>query len=146
MCMGGQWGTVSDDLFSTQDSKVVCRQLGYVDGCMSCHLIWLYKTWWFSLLSGATILLDGLTYNFHYYGTGTGAIFLDEVNCNGNEDNLFSCAYVMPSGSDYHSEDVGVKCFETTSESYGANSKSYKEIHVLIHNIFSYSLSQLYPW
>lgn len=33
VCMGGVWGTVVDDGFSTRDAQVICRQLGYVDGC-----------------------------------------------------------------------------------------------------------------
>lgn len=59
--------------------------------------------------------IDGLTYNFNFYGTGSGAIFLDNVFCSGNEADLFSCSYVMAQG-DSHAEDVGVKCFETTSQ------------------------------
>ena len=31
VCLNGVWGTVTDDYFSNNDAKVVCRQLGYVD-------------------------------------------------------------------------------------------------------------------
>ena len=73
-----------------------------------CHLV-------YQMLLLLFICIDGLTYNFHYYGTGSGTIFLDNVVCSGNEANLFNCRYVMAQ-FDSHSEDVGVKCFDTTSK------------------------------
>ena len=33
VCFAGQWVTVTDDGWSTPDAKVVCRQLGFNDGC-----------------------------------------------------------------------------------------------------------------
>ena len=45
---------------------------------------------------------------------GTGPIWLDNVICNGTEDDLDRCAHLPYGTHDCdHSEDVGVHCGET---------------------------------
>ena len=46
-----------------------------------------------------------------FFGAGTGAIYLDNVQCNGSEPTLLSCA-ANPIGTHNcaHSEDAGVEC------------------------------------
>ena len=48
-------------------------------------------------------------HSFATFGQGTGAILLDDVNCNGNENNLTSCTY-NANHNCAHSEDAGVTC------------------------------------
>ena len=48
------------------------------------------------------------------FGTGTGAIFLDDVGCSGNETNLLQCPHRgigIPESWD-HYEDAGVVCLQ----------------------------------
>lgn len=46
------------------------------------------------------------------YGEGSGTILMDEVNCNGHEQNIDDCLYTSSNDVDcIHSEDAGVKCY-----------------------------------
>uniref|UniRef100_A0A8C0AWM9 Macrophage receptor with collagenous structure n=1 Tax=Buteo japonicus TaxID=224669 RepID=A0A8C0AWM9_9AVES len=78
----GSWGTICDDGWSTQDASVVCRMLGYRRAIAA-----------FTATAG------------------TGQIWLDDVNCRGNEDSIFDCP--KPDwgvNNCSHSEDAGVEC------------------------------------
>ena len=83
ICHNGEWGTVCDDYFDIADANVVCRQLGY---------------------SGAI--------RYHsYFGRGSGHIWLDNVECLGNETTLDACAHNgFGIHNCNHKEDVGVVC------------------------------------
>lgn len=76
------WGTVCNDEFDLQDASVICRQLGFIG-----------------------------VHQIKSYGSGSGPIYLDNVDCGGYESNLFQCAH---SGFGRHNcdhlEDVGVEC------------------------------------
>ncbi|PIK49864.1 putative scavenger receptor cysteine-rich protein type 12 isoform X1 [Apostichopus japonicus] len=84
MYIGGQWGTVCDDDWGREDAEVVCRQLGF-----------------------STVIAF---YGEAHFGEGTGDIFFDDLNCDG-EDSLVSCPHagLGVHGCD-HNEDAGVSC------------------------------------
>ena len=81
----GQWGTICHDYWSLNDAMVACRQLGY---------------------DYAERALRGWQ-----VPSGSGPIWLDNVGCTGNEDNLASCSHNgWGRHNCYHGQDAGVEC------------------------------------
>ncbi|XP_029440767.1 deleted in malignant brain tumors 1 protein-like [Rhinatrema bivittatum] len=82
---GTQWGTICDDDWDMDDAQVVCRQL-------NCSLPQ-------AALTSA------------WFKEGTGPIWLDNVECQGNESHLAQCkAQAWSMHNCQHNEDAGVVC------------------------------------
>ena len=83
--INGQWGTVCDDSWSSNDAWVVCRQLRYT---------------------------SGIAYGGAIYGEGTGPIWLDYVRCRGYESSLLNCPHRGTGQHNCgHGEDASVACY-----------------------------------
>ncbi|KAF7652733.1 hypothetical protein LDENG_00092850, partial [Lucifuga dentata] len=81
----GRWGTICDDQWDDVDAEVVCRQLG---------LRGVAKAW-----------------TWAHFGQGSGPIFLDGVQCTGNELSLDECPHNnWEQHNCDHMEDAGVSC------------------------------------
>ncbi|KAM3596660.1 uncharacterized protein V6R79_018594 [Siganus canaliculatus] len=83
----GSWGTVCDDQWDLEDANVVCAQLG----------------------CGYALNVTGQNGPFPQ---GQGQIHLDELNCTGTEQNLWSCPSAREETDCGHKEDAGVVCSE----------------------------------
>ena len=94
----GEWGTVCDDGWNMKDVEVVCRELGCgaAKGIPSGNL---YKP-----------LADEKQ-----------KIFIQNVNCNGTEDELIECDQLEDVFDCSHSEDAGAIC----ESEYGRTQRLY---------------------
>lgn len=63
----GVWGAVCDDRWETPDANVVCRELGYPDAVSAPRN--------------------------SQFGKGSGAIWINDVECTGNEDSISQCSH-----------------------------------------------------
>ena len=93
----GRWGTVCDDGFDIRDANVFCRMLG---------------------LSPAQ--------RFARFGSGTGQIWLDDLNCRGNETSINQCRHRgIGSHNCGHGEDIGVVCTIGTFNAFWISKNSF---------------------
>ena len=117
VCINKVWGTVCSSrrysfstnyYWGTPDSKVVCRQLGY----MELGTIVIFLLLFIILYIYIFIITGSVTYTTAtQFGQGTSPILMSVVKCSGQESNLLDCPYrPFLYSTCSHSFDVGVKC------------------------------------
>ncbi|KAF0024290.1 hypothetical protein F2P81_023092 [Scophthalmus maximus] len=84
----GMWGTVCDDRWDLRDAGVACAQLG----------------------CGYALSVTGQ--GDGSFAPGRGPVHLDELNCTGQEGNLWACPAAQEEPDCGHKEDAGVICSE----------------------------------
>ncbi len=79
------WGSVCDDQWDISDAQVVCRQLG----------------------CGAALRADGNL----IFGAGEGVVWMNRVECRGNEIHLWDCPLSLKKHTDCsRKEHAGLTC------------------------------------
>ncbi|XP_066024208.1 deleted in malignant brain tumors 1 protein isoform X2 [Pocillopora verrucosa] len=101
----GTWGTICGHYWDLKDANVVCRQLGY-DGALRA-------------VSNAA------------FGQGTGQIWLDDVQCVGNETSISHCNHLgLGAHNCHHRKDAGVVCRPVVRLVSSTNSLSSGRVEV----------------
>ena len=98
LCINETWGTVCDGGWSTFDTNVACRQLGYQP-------------------SMSTPLYNAA------FGPGTGPIWIDDLLCRNTERRLIDCPHGGVGMIDFcngHNDDAGLRCIEGNSITFKA--------------------------
>ena len=97
----GTWGTICSDYWDLPDAEVVCHQLGY-DGALR------------AVRNAA-------------FGQGTGQIWLDDVQCVGNERSISHCNHLRWGAHNCrHYQDAGVVCRPAGNLAIHAHNKQLK--------------------
>ncbi|KAK3586774.1 hypothetical protein CHS0354_016949 [Potamilus streckersoni] len=82
-----EWGTICDDMWDDLDAKVVCRNLGYPED------------------------IEAYSYRGAFFGQGYGPIWINRVDCSGNEQFLSNCVSQQWGNIHCtHIQDAGVSC------------------------------------
>ena len=94
----GIWGTICDDGWDDIDATVVCRELGYLNGTVPKLLL----------------------------STSQGPVWLNKVECLGNESKVSQCPHsgVGNVGNCSHDQDAAVQCTGINGSCPVANVKS----------------------
>ena len=85
VCFNNTYGSICHDLWNENDAQVACRDLGFNS-------------------ENTSALLNA------FYNSSSGPIYLDNVQCTGNEESLEFCELSREIDGCTHSEDAGVSC------------------------------------
>ena len=104
----GEWGTICDEGFDIEDANVICKQLGF-PGNRSIAILSTKPSSCFVRIGAKRLGTTG------EYGTGDTnmPIHLSNLQCVGNESNIYNCIGDEQPTQCAHSNDVSVECLRT---------------------------------
>ena len=82
MCLNGIWGSICNQFWDNEDASVVCKQLGYSPYGIVQLVSYIFTTYTGAIASSAV-----------YYTSSSLIHNIIDLNCTGNESNIFSCPY-----------------------------------------------------
>ena len=98
VCFNNTYGSICHNLWNENDARVVCRDLGFSS-------------------ENTTALINA------HYGSSSGPIYLNNVQCTGDEASLMNCSTVREIDGCTHEQDAGVSCLLTGT--YTSIAKSF---------------------
>ncbi|XP_055046924.2 scavenger receptor cysteine-rich domain-containing protein DMBT1-like [Misgurnus anguillicaudatus] len=132
------WGTHNCD--HSYDVGVICRDIRLVNGATQCsgRVEVLYKNQWGTVCDAGWNLTDAAVVcksmgcgtpvavkTGAFFGQGSGPVWLDSVNCTGNEPSLKNCSSkALGTSNCSHGQDAGVICNPSVRLVNGENSCS----------------------
>ena len=85
VCFNNTYGSICHNLWNENDAQVVCRDLGFSS-------------------ENTSALINA------YYGSGSGSIYLNNIQCTGDELSLSNCSFSTDIDECTHEQDAGVSC------------------------------------
>ena len=85
VCFNNTYGSICHNLWNENDARVLCRDLGFSS-------------------ENTTALINA------HYGISSGPIYLNSIQCTGDETSLSDCSYVREIDGCTHEQDAGVSC------------------------------------
>ena len=109
-CFRNQWGTVCDTVWTAQNAKVVCGQLGFTGNTIQSYSTLLCLNHFIitgTLLAGSAVLAS-------YYGPGSATVtWSNTIRCIGNESMLTACGLLSSTVPCSTLQHAGVSCYST---------------------------------
>ena len=112
ICYNSTWGTVCDNMWGPTNAGVACRQLGF-SSTGKYHETTSINTdvQWVTIHGNVNFPTGATAFSLAFFGQGTGAIWLDNVVCTGNETSLYECQNAgIGVHKCNHDDDAGVRC------------------------------------
>ena len=152
VCFNQRWGTVNGDGWSSVDTQVTCRQLGYESNgeCIAYIFLSVYATPKIHYVFNTVVFMSILCYIMKYITLDSSInadisfsltthqnvlstpIVMNNVACFGSETKLIECNYRKGTSGDDHSDDIWVNCDASSPDRSTEQSSSSTSVTVIL--------------